>query len=91
MTEREAEILDALKFTWMKPNQFGGFDCSHHSITARRMIPKGWVERCHLFVGEGRRGSYVYRITDKGAQALANHRALSRPRVLELVAKRPVA
>ena len=78
MTKNEAAILEALTFAWQTPRQFGGSDGSHHAITARRMIDKGWVERDERGWLDGKRpmgsrGPYVYRLTDKGAQALANH------------------
>jgi hypothetical protein len=70
MTVNEAAILEKLTLAWAPPRAFGGTDKSQHAKIAARMIPKGWLER------QARpAGSYVYRITDKGA--LANHSQMS--------------
>jgi hypothetical protein len=83
MTDREADILDSMTFDWRRPISFGGRDASHHATTAARMVPKGWVERKHFWASlkPHQRSPYVYRMTDLGAKALANHRALSLIRV----------
>lgn len=90
MTENEAELLTelrALKETrpdGCAPMDVGGSDSSHHSVTLRRMVPKGWVEKRYRGGAWGApRGRYgrcscLYRITPKGEQALANHLALTR-------------
>lgn len=63
---------------WLRPQEFGGRDGSHHGQTATRMAAMGWVERnggpCQGVTGP--RGSYRYRITPKGMEAWANHNAL---------------
>lgn len=87
MTENEAEVLEALRpregaeAEWLAPLAFGGSNGSHHAQTAKRMEPKGWVER--RFRGHepgerttGARGSCLYRITARGIEAVQNHRAL---------------
>lgn len=84
MTPNEKEALAMLAPlkgdgdpAWMTPMEFGGRDGSHHGLTAKRMIPKGWTERVGG-PGLGPRGSYRYRITPKGIAALANALALDR-------------
>ncbi len=86
MTDNEADVLAELATpsngdTWQRPMDFGGGNGSHHAVTAKRMAhpSKGWVEwryRGHE-VGKplrnAERGSCLYRITEKGRQALANH------------------
>jgi len=59
---------------WARPLDIGGSNGSHHSNTLRRMIGLGWVESKSRSVFAGR-GSYRYRITTKGDEALANHDA----------------
>lgn len=81
MTENEAEILAVLDShakskpadPWLAPRAFGGKDSSHHSVTVRRMIPKGWTLR--QWRSHEARGSATYMITKKGSDALANHKA----------------
>lgn len=89
MTEREAELLGLLlteepgSHLGVPPRALGGTDASHHSITLRRMVAKGWVERRYrggewgapVLVGTAS-GSCLYRITPKGAQAWANNKAM---------------
>lgn len=91
MTRNEALILAALMpaegeaATWRRPMDFGGEAGSHHAVTARRMVPKGWVERRQRASPSlaQLRPSYEFRITLRGVIALANHKAgrslLSRP------------
>lgn len=81
MTENQAEVLEGLnQMGWLRPMDFGGSNGSHHGVTARRMEKQGWVEwrYCGHEPGEKlrhmKRGSCLYRITAKGAQALVNHR-----------------
>jgi len=62
--------------TFARPLDIGGTSNSHHSNTLRRMAALGWVEtdRKPNDARYGRRG-IRYRITAKGAAALANHDA----------------
>lgn len=85
MTANEAELLSGLRdfnAAGCKPLDLGGSGHSNHSVKLFRLCAKGWAERNFgLGWGEGRgttmqRGSCVYRITDAGRQALANHHAL---------------
>lgn len=84
MTENQEEALEGLAQLegWQAPLHFGGGNGSHHGVTARRMADKlGWVEWCYRGHEPGEklrnaeRGSCLYRITAKGRQALANHKA----------------
>jgi hypothetical protein len=73
MTQKEEDILSTMEGNaWLRPMDFGGTDASQHATIATRMVSKGWVDR------ESRSGAraYVYRITDKGLNALWNHRSL---------------
>lgn len=80
MTENEAAILGALLAAKqpLRVRQFGGTTNSHHTVTAARMLEPGWVRRHRM--GEKARGPWIYEITPKGVQALANHRALQEGR-----------
>lgn len=84
MTPAEAAILQALfdartgrqgTRAWLRPMDFGGHNNSHHGRTATRMVAKGWVQREKRWISlsRGPRGSFHYRITASGAQALAKH------------------
>lgn len=91
MTEREAELLEALlQFPdGTTPLRVGGSGHNHVSKTLRRMVPKGWVERS-FGLGFGvpknykARGSCRYRITVKGRIALSNH-LVTKARLSELL------
>lgn len=76
MTPRETQILERMTGNWLRPMDVGGTDASYHSVVLARMVPKGWVERKRG--GEIGNRQWSWRITEKGAQALANHRALTR-------------
>lgn len=84
MTRREAEILASLDVAgrpWLRPRDFGGSTASHHPVTAARMVEKGWLERRphlgYLRAAQlGLQRQWAYRVTDQGAQALANHQIL---------------
>jgi len=67
---------DEAQWEFVRPLDIGGTSNSHHSNTLRRMAALGWVEtdRKPNDVRYGRRG-IRYRITAKGAAALANHDA----------------
>jgi hypothetical protein len=60
---------------WCRPMDLGGSNGSPHSGTLGRMVKRGWVERWNRAMFGGTRGSYLYRITDAGREALA----VSRP------------
>lgn len=83
MTDNEASILTALEAVmhtpapWLTPRQFGGKRCSHHAITAKRMVGKGWVGREAVPTTDAAaRPPTRFWITDHGANALANHNAM---------------
>ena len=72
MNEQEREVLGELRGgDWVRPMDVGGTDGSHHSRTLARLSEQGLAERrkrntlTNVVVG-GRRGSYVYRITEAG-------------------------
>jgi len=59
---------------WSRPLDIGGGGNSHHTTTLAKMLPFGWVERRNTGFGQTR-PAWRYRITAKGREALANHRA----------------
>lgn len=84
LTENQYEVLSGLeaelraKYSlrndrFATPLMLGGYNGSHHSTTLSRLAKKGWVERKRR--GGWGRGSYVYKITDAGLEALKAHKA----------------
>lgn len=78
MLDRDLEVLRALGDAkeavpsmdgWLTPRFCGGTDGSHHSATLRKLVRQGLVERMER--GGQTRGSWLYRITPKGRQAIA--------------------
>lgn len=76
MNEQDVEVLRELRDgEWLRPMDVGGSDGSHHSRTLSRLVGRGLAERQKRntitnVLRNGRRGSYVYRITDAGKQQL---------------------
>ena len=71
LTERDADVLWQLsEDNWVPAFFVGGSNGSHHSGTLRKLVRHGLVERNRR--GGWTRPSYVYRLTQAGADA---HRA----------------
>lgn len=85
LKDHEVEVLGGLeyelraKYPWRedrfaRPLDIGGYNGSHHSATLRTLVRRGWVERQRRpGLHSGGRGSYVYRLTEAGQEALAAH------------------
>ena len=84
MSPSEADLLGKLPATgWCRPRDLGGKASSGHSTFLTRMTAMGWVERRERPASAStalprRRTNWEYRITQKGREALAAHRALHR-------------
>ena len=76
LTDNQVDVLDAFTAwpepTWLRPMDLGGRNGSHHSNTLRRLAARGWVEMRRRAAAGGR-GSYWYRITAEGVEALRRH------------------
>lgn len=78
MSPKEAAILtclvkaDGKTRSWHNLRELGAQRGSHHTVTAARMVQKGWVARESR--GKGAvRPAWAYMITAAGQQALYNH------------------
>jgi predicted transcriptional regulator len=74
ITERDIDTLRDLRdsgWTWHTPLMIGGSCRSHHSRTLSKLVRHGLVERKQRSsCADGRRGSWKYKITEKGVKAL---------------------
>ncbi len=82
MTKDDRQLLEALAANanggqeWNRPMDLGAWDSSGHSARLKRLSDKGLVERqrrnsiCNV-LHASTRGSYQYRITDAGREALS--------------------
>lgn len=58
---------------WLRPMDIGGRDGSRHSSILRKLVRFDFVETQRRDFGHGSRGSRLYRITEAGRAALAEH------------------
>lgn len=85
MTDNELTLLEALwgrveraEDEWARPMDVGGTTGSYHGTYLARMTEKGWVERKRRDGAAVGRGSFLYRITAAGRDALHNAKALAK-------------
>ena len=72
LSENEMEVLENARGTsdWLRPMDFGGYDGSHHSRTAARLVRRGFMEREERQSVARIRPVFLYRITAAGDAAI---------------------
>ena len=77
LTQAQADVLEQVDNTWLRPMDIGGRDGSSHSSVLAALVRKGLVERRSRGAIYSR-GSYVYRLTEEGRQAIGRTSPISR-------------
>lgn len=71
LTDLQRDVLEQVSEEWQRPMDMGARDGTHHSAVLKALVRKGLVERKQRGGGSFyARGSYVYRLTEAGEQAL---------------------